>query len=150
MEDDGKPLTINLIDKHFSKITDSSLWNPIYGKSIFFFEECVKPSLARNQLLGYLGAFSNSSPELNREFDICVIPYASCKALKNGGSDEITKAISKKLKSYNKKSDSYTNTIPNTLIISEYHFFQFIKDNLLQDDQVKIDQFNQIDFTFKF
>ncbi|MBN2730944.1 MAG: hypothetical protein JXR26_00815 [Balneolaceae bacterium] len=45
--DDENPLTLNLIDEHFSKIAGSSLPNPIYGKSIFFFEECVKPEFSK-------------------------------------------------------------------------------------------------------
>lgn len=148
MNEERVQLSLDLMNEHFSTVADSSIWNPFYDKNILFFEGCAKPNVARNQLLGYLGAFSNSSAKLNSEIDICVMPFASYEVLENGNSDEVIKTINNKLSSYNKKSENYTNKIPNTLILSEKRFFKYISDNLLKNDQVKIDQFNRINFSF--
>jgi len=141
-------LTLDLIQEHISKIVNSPLPNPIYGKNIFFFEGCVKPRLERNQLFGYLGVFSGSN-ELNNEVDICVIPLSSYKMLKDGESDDVINEINEKMNSHNKETNRYTNAISNTLIIPEKKLFAFIKEKLLKDDKVKINQFNRINFNYK-
>ena len=142
-------LSIQLISDHFKKIHDSPLPNPVYGKTIFFFEGCVKPVIERNQLLGYLGAFSGASNELNSEIDIVVISKSSFNNLKNGKSDSVIDSINERLNNYDEVKNRYSNKIPNTLIVPEHKFFQFIKENLLKSDQVKIDQFERINFSYE-
>lgn len=142
-------LSIQLISDHFKKIHDSPLPNPIYGKTIFFCEGCVKPIIERNQLLGYLGAFSGTSYKLNSEIDIVVIPMSSFNNLKNGNSDTVLDLINEKLKYFDEEKNRYSNKIPNARIVPEHKFFQFIKDKLLKSDQVKIDQFERISFSYE-
>lgn len=141
-------LTLNLIHKYTSEIVDSSLPNPIYGKSIFFYQGCAKPRTERNQLFGYLGVFTGGFNELNNEVDICVIPLSSYKTLKDGESDNVISEINEKMNSYNEESNRYTNTISSVKIIQERKLFTYVKNNLLKDDQVKINQFNRIDFNY--
>lgn len=142
-------LSLQLTSDHFKKIHDSPLPNPIYGKTIFFFEGCVKPVIERNQLLGYLGAFSRTSYELNSEIDIVVIPNSSYYNLKNDKSDSVIYSINEKLKNFDEEKNRYSNKIPNALIVTEHKFFQFIKSNLLNNDQVKIEQFERINFSYE-
>lgn len=140
---------MDVVTKHISEIKESSIPNPMYGKTIYFFKESVKPQIERNQLLGYLGAFAGTSTDLSSEVDICVIPHASYLKLKDEKSDIVITTINEKLNAYDEEKDRYSNKIPNTLIVPERHFFKFIKDHLLENDQVKIDQFKQIDFTYQ-
>lgn len=142
-------LSLQLISDHFKKIHDSPLPNPIYGKTIFSFEGCVKPVIERNQLLGYLGAFSGASNELNSEIDIVVISKSSFNNLKNGKSDSVIDSINEKLNNYDEVKNRYSNKIPNALIVPEHKFFQFIKEKLLKSDQVKIEQFERINFSYE-
>jgi len=142
-------LTIQLISDHFKKIHDSPLPNPIYGKTIYFFKGCAEPVIVRNQLLGYLGAFSRTSDELNSEIDIVVIPYSSFINLRNDKSDSVVEAINEKLKNYDQEKKRYTNKIPNALIVSEQLLFQFIQRKLLKNDQVRIDQIERISFSYE-
>ncbi|MEX1013580.1 MAG: hypothetical protein WDZ80_00280 [Candidatus Paceibacterota bacterium] len=148
MENENQ-LSLQLISDHFKKIHDSLLPNPIYGKTIFFCEGCVKPIIERNQLLGYLGAFSGTSYELNSEIDIVVIPNSSYSNLKNDKSDSVINLINEKLKNFDKEKNRYSNKIPNALIVPEHKFFQFIKDHLINNDQVKIEQFERINFSYE-
>lgn len=141
-------LSLQLISDHFKKIKESPLPNPIYGKTIFFCEGCVKPVTERNQLLGYLGSFSGTSNKLNSEIDIVIIPKSSFNNLKNGKSDFVIDSINEKLNNYDKVKNRYSNKIPNALIVPEHKFFQFIKDHLLKSDQVKIEQFDRINFSY--
>ena len=147
--DNDNQLSLQLISDHFKKIEDSALPNPIYGKTIFFCEGCVKPIIERNQLLGYLGAFSGDSNELNSEIDIVVISKSSFNSLKNGKSDSVIDLINEKLNYYDEVKNRYSNKIPNALIVPEHKFFQFIKEKLLKSDQVKIDQFERINFSYE-
>jgi hypothetical protein len=147
--DNYNQLSLQLISEHFNKIEESSLPNPIYGKSIFFCEGCVKPITERNQLLGYLGAFSGASNELNSEIDIVVISKLSFNNLKNDKSDSVIDSINEKLNNYDEVKNRYSNKIPNALIVPEHKFFQFIKEKLLKSDQVKIDQFERINFSYE-
>ena len=147
--DNDNQLSLQLISDHFKKIEDSALPNPIYGKTIFFCEGCVKPIIERNQLLGYLGAFSGASNELNSEIDIVVISKSSFNNLKNGKSDSVIDLINEKLNYYDEVKNRYSNKIPNALIVPEHKFFQFIKEKLLKSDQVKIDQFERINFSYE-
>lgn len=140
-------LTLNLIHNHTSEIVNSSLPNPIYGKNIFFYQGCAKPQIERNQLFGYLGVFTGFN-ELNNEVDICVIPLSSYKTLKDGESDDVISEINEKMNSYNEETDRYTNTISSVKIIQERKLFTYVKNNLLKDDQVKINQFNRIDLNY--
>ena len=142
-------LSQQLIIGHFKKIEESLLPNPIYGKTILFCNGCAKPAVERNQLLGYLGAFSGDSYELNREIDIVVIPNSSFINLKNGESDSVIDSINKKLNNFDEEKNRYSNKIPNALIVPEHKFFQFIKDQLLGNDQVKVEQFSRIDFSYE-
>ena len=142
-------LSLQLVTDHFKKIQDSTLPNPIYGKSIFFCEGCVKPEAERNQFLGYLGAFSGTSSELNSEIDIVVIPNSSYSNLKTDKSDSVIDFINGKLNHFDKEKDRYSNKIPNALIVPEHKFFQFIKDNLLRNDQIKLEQFERINFSYE-
>jgi len=148
MENENQ-LSLQLISDHFKKIHDSPLPNPIYGKTFFFCEGCVKPVIERNQLLGYLGAFSGASNELNSEIDIVVISKSSFNNLKNGKSDSVIDSINEKLNNYDEVKNRYSNKIPNALIVPEHKFFQFIKEKLLKSDQVKIDQFERINFSYE-
>jgi len=141
-------LSLQLISDHFKKIKESHLPNPIYGKTVFFCEGCVKPITERNQLLGYLGAFSGTSYELNSEIDIVVIPNSSFNSLKNGNSDSVIESINEKLNNFDEEKNRYSNKIPNALIVPEHKFFQFIKDHLLKSDRVKIEQFKRINFSY--
>jgi len=147
--DNDNQLSLQLISDHFKKFENSAIPNPIYGKTIFFCENCVKPIIERNQLLGYIGAFSGTSNELNSEIDIVVISKSSFNNLKNGKSDSAIDSINEKLKNFDKEKNRYSNNIPNALIVPEHKFFHFIKDRLLKSDQVKIDQFERINFSYK-
>jgi hypothetical protein len=147
MENDNQ-LSLKMISEHLKKIKESTLPNPIYGKTIFFYKGCVKPVTERNQLLGYLGVFSGTSYNLNSEIDIAVIPHLSFDNLKNDKSDSVINSINEKLKYFDGEKNRYSNKIPNTLIVPEQKFFQFIKDHLLKSDQVKIEQFNRINFSY--
>lgn len=142
-------LSLQLISDHFKKILDSPLPNPIYGKTIFFCEGCVKPVIERNQLLGYLGAFSGTSYELNSEIDIAVIPKSSFINLENDLSDSVIDSINKKLKNFDEEKKRFSNKIQNTLIVPEHKFFQYIKDHLINKDQVKIEQFERMNFIYE-
>lgn len=147
--DNRQQFSLQIINDHFAKIENSFLPNPIYGKTIYFCEGCVKPVTERNQLLGYLGAFSGASNELNSEIDIIVISKSSFNNLKNGKSDSVVDSINKQLNNYDEVKNRYSNKIPNALIVPEHNFFQFIKENLLKSDQVKIDQFKRINFSYE-
>ena len=147
--DNRQLLKLHVLNEHFKKIEESPLPNPVYGKTIFFCNGCAKPAVERNQLLGYLGAFSGDSYELNREIDIVVIPNSSFINLKNGESDPVIDSINKKLNNFDEEKNRYSNKIPNALIVSEHKFFQFIKDQLLGNDQVKVEQFSRIDFSYE-
>jgi len=140
-------VTKALLEKNFEKISSSTFYNPLYGKKFYFFDTCTPPKITRNQLLGYLGAFSESS--LSSEIDICVVPFSSYQDLKDGFQNKVIEKLNNKLNSYNEEKDRNSNTIPNTLIISEKDLFKFVKSSLLGDDQVKIDQFERLDFTFE-
>lgn len=144
--ENGNQLSLQLISDHFKKIEESPLPNPIYGKTIFFCEGCAEPVIERNQLLGYLGAFSGTSYELNSEIDIVVIPNSSFNHLKNGKSDSVIESVNEKMNNFDEEKNRYSNKIPNALIVPEHTFFQFIKDHLLKSDRVKIDQFKRINF----
>jgi hypothetical protein len=146
--DNRQQLSLQIINEHLAKIKNSSLPNPIYGKTIFFCEGCVKPIIERNQLLGYLGAFSGTSYKLNSEIDIVVIPMSSFNNLKNGNSDSVLDSINEKLKYFDEEKKRYSNKIPNARIVPEHKFFQFVKEKLLKNDQVKIDQFERISFSY--
>lgn len=147
--ENGSQLSLQLISDHFKKIEESALPNPIYGKTIFFCEGCVDPAIDRNQLLGYLGAFSRTSSELNSEIDIVVISFSSFNNLKEGKSDSAIDSINEKLKYFDVEKSRYSNKIQNALIVPEHNFFQFIKGKLLQTDQVKLDQFERINFSYE-
>lgn len=143
----GKKVTEALLEKDFKKIISSTFYNPIYGKKFYFFDSCTPPKIIRDQLFGYLGAFSDAS--LSSEIDICVIPFSSHQDLIDGVNNNVIEILNNKLNFYNEENDRHSNTIPNTLIISEKDLFKFVKRRLLVDDQVKIDQFERLDFAFE-
>ena len=69
--------------------------------------------------------------------------------MKNGESDSVIDSINKKLNNFDEEKNRYSNKIPNALIVPEHKFFQFIKDQLLGNDQVKVEQFSRIDFSYE-
>ncbi|HEX6983411.1 MAG TPA: hypothetical protein VF181_11695 [Balneolaceae bacterium] len=135
-----------VINKSIENLKLSNVPNPIYGKKLFFFDECVGPKYERNQLLGYLGAFC-SFTKLTSEIDICVIPFASWQRVLENECDEITKELISKLEVKDEQTGRTSNLIPNTFILPESFLFKYIEDNLLVDDDVKAKQFERIDFS---
>ncbi len=146
--DNKQKISLQTLNEHFSKVLNSPLPNPIYGKTIFFCKGCVEPVTERNQLLGYLGAFSGTSYKLNSDIDIVVIPYTSFKNLKYDKPDSVIDSINEKLNNFDKDKNRLSNKIPNALLVPEHKFFQFIKSNLLKNDKVKLEQFKKLDLSY--
>lgn len=133
-----------LLDKvkyDIEKLEKVKLTNPFYGKEIYFFNGCVKPIVDRNQLMGYIGAFSGNNKKLISKINYGVLNENSWLNLQDLRSDENLEKLSALIG----LPEGKRNKIPNTYIIPEsilfYRVYEFIKN-----DQVKLNQFNRVDF----
>lgn len=135
------------IESDMNKLEENSLANPFYGKEIFFFDGCVEPILERNQLMGYLGAFSGNNKELTSVINYAVFPdnswlnIESCEL--DGNIDLLSDFIGIKQTIESSKRDR----IPNTRIIPERYFFQRVL-SFIKTDEVKMNQFRKVNFQF--
>jgi len=137
-----------IIREDIQDLNSSNLPNPLYGKNIFFFDGCVEPKNDRNQLMGYLGIFCGYN-KLDREIDYCILPKETSNKIVAEKTDQITELLYNKINHRKKDTGSITNTIPNTAILPEEVLFTYIKNNLIQKDEVKKKQFERLNLTFE-
>lgn len=130
------------LKEHIGKFQMKELKNPFYGKEVYFFEGCVGPILERNQLLGYIGAFSGNNNKLNSKIDYAVLNDSSWKRLNELKSDHNLESLVELLGIRDEKR----NEIPNTLIIPESKCYTKVY-SFIKIDPVKLKQFKKVDFS---
>ncbi len=138
---------INRILKDEEALSSKKILNPFYGKELYFFEDCIGPRLDRNQLFGYIGAFSGNNYKLKSTIDFCIYPDSSFEKLISGKLDANSIALSD-LIFYRKKSGSkITDKIRATLIIREEKIYTRVY-SFIKNDPVKVSQYNKLNLEY--
>lgn len=134
-----------LIQRSVQRLKASNLPNPLYGQKFFFYPKCLGPQEHRNQLIGYLGGFSEFN-KLSNEVDVCVIPASSIEELKKEARDPVLNDLIRKLQS--REEDKRPEVSPvSKIFLPEKELFNYIQQNLLLKDSVRNKQFERINFS---